>query len=177
MRRFSNLVGTLLLVCSLALLIHAQNKLLTLDELYGASGRINFSGNPVIGLTWLDSPHYLQRKTDAAAGQAQLLKVNALTGKAAPFYELAKAEAAFAKLPGLGRDNVKHLAQAVGAQLNAKRTAGVAKYANNLFYYEFGSDRAVRLTQSAQEEVGEEFSPDGQPVSFVRNFNLLPTNL
>lgn len=172
MRRFSNLVGTLFLVCSLALLIHAQNKLLTLDELYGASGRVNFSGNQVIGLTWLDGQHYLQRKTDAATGQAQLLKVNALTGEAAPFYDLAKAEAAFAKLPGLSRDDAKHLAQAVGAQMNAKRTAGVASYANDLFYYEFGSDRAVQLTQSAEEEIGEEFSPDGQLVSFVRNFNL-----
>jgi dipeptidyl-peptidase 4 len=172
MRRFSNLVGTLLLGCSFALLAHAQNKLLTLDELYGPINRVNFSGNPVTGLTWLDGQSYLQRKTDSETGQAQLLKVNALTGQAVPLYDLAKAEAAFAKLPGLSRDDTRHLAQAVGIRLNEKRTAGLANYANDLFYYEFGSDRAVRLTQSAEEEVGEEFSPDGQQVSFVRNFNL-----
>src|SRR5581483_11488442 len=172
MRRFSNLVGTLLLSCSFALLVHAQNKLLTLDELYGPNGLVNFSGNPATGLVWLDGQHYLQRKTEPETGQTQLLKVNALTGEAAPLNDPAKAEAAFAKLPGLSRDDARQLAQAVGTRLNDKRTAGLANYANDLFYYEFGSDRAVRLTQSIEEEVGEEFSPDGQLVSFVRNFNL-----
>jgi hypothetical protein len=60
------LATTLFLSCSAS----AQDKLLTLDDLYGPEKRVNFSGNPPPGLIWLDDRHYLQGAR----------KVNALTG-------------------------------------------------------------------------------------------------
>src|SRR6266540_3280192 len=69
----------------------AQDGLLTLDDLYDPEKRVNFSGNPPPGLIWLDDSHYLQGAR----------KVNALTGEAAPLFDAAKMEAAFAKLPGV----------------------------------------------------------------------------
>jgi dipeptidyl-peptidase-4 len=45
-------------------------------------------------------------------------------------------------------------------------------YANDLFYYKFASDLAIRLTNDADEEFVEEFGPDGKMVSFVRNNNI-----
>ena len=43
---------------------------------------------------------------------------------------------------------------------------------NDLFYYELGSDKAVRVTNSPEEEVGETFSPDDRMIGFVRNNNM-----
>jgi dipeptidyl-peptidase-4 len=50
-------------------------------------------------------------------------------------------------------------------------------FANDLFYYEFGSDRAVRLTSNPEEEVGAGFSPDGRMISFIRGGNLYVEDL
>ena len=173
MRKTHYLSRALMLLLALAATGAAQDKLLTLDEIYDPAKRVNFGGTPPPGLTWLpDGQHYLQRQTEEQTRQVRLLKVHALTGKAEPFYDAAKMEAAFARLPGLGAEAAKRLAQRGAGQMNPKRTAALINYANDLFYYEFGGETAVRLTSSADEEVGEEFSPDGRLVSFVRNYNL-----
>jgi len=44
---------TLFLNCSAS----AQDRLLTLDDLYDPEKRVNFSGNPPPGLIWLDERH------------------------------------------------------------------------------------------------------------------------
>jgi dipeptidyl-peptidase 4 len=141
-----------------------QDKLLTLDDLYDPERRVNFSGNPPPGLIWLDDRHYLQGAR----------KVNALTGEAAPLFDAAKMEVAFAKLPGVSADDAKQIvARAeMRLQLNNDRTATLINCANDLFYYKLGSGEAVRLTNNADEEFVEEFSPDGKMVSFVKNYNI-----
>ncbi len=172
MLRIRLLAGLLAgLLIALCLSVSAQDKLLTLDDLYGAN-RVNLGGGPPQGAQWLDAQNYLQRKFDPTTRSLQVLKVNALTGAGASLYETAKAAAAFAKLPGLTAQDAQQLAQAVASRRNGANTAGIANFANDLFYYEFGSDTATRLTNTAEEEVGEDFSPDGRMVSFVRSFNL-----
>jgi dipeptidyl-peptidase-4 len=145
-------------------LVSAQNKLLTLDDIYDPQRRVNFNGNPPMGLVWLDDKHYLQDNR----------KVNALTGEATPFFDATKMETAFAKLPGLTANDAKQIVARTGARshLSEDRSAALINYANDLFYYKFGSDEAIRLTNTADEEVGEEFSPDGRMVSFVKNYNI-----
>jgi len=150
----------------------AQNKLLTLDDIYDPVKRINFNGSPLSRLTWLDAGHYLEQKSDPQTGRTQMMRVDALTGQATAFYDTVKMEEALAKLPGLSAEEAKRLAQRGSFQMNADRSAALVNYAHDLFYYRFGTDRAVRLTNGPEEEVGEEFSPDGRLVSFIRNFNL-----
>ncbi|HKX30470.1 MAG TPA: S9 family peptidase, partial [Blastocatellia bacterium] len=145
----------------------AQEKHLTLDDLYDPARRINFNGSPTTGIEWLDGQSYLLRN-----GQ----RVEALTGQSAPFYDRSKMEAALAKLPGMSAGEARRLSEG-RLEMNSGRTAALINYANDLFYYQFGGDRAVRLTESAEEEVGQEFSPDGRQVSFVRNFNLYVVEL
>ena len=72
------LAATLFLNCSAS----AQDKLLTLDDLYDPEKRVNFSGNPPPALIWLDDGHYLQGAR----------KVNALTGESAPLFDDAQQE-------------------------------------------------------------------------------------
>jgi Dipeptidyl peptidase IV (DPP IV) N-terminal region len=80
-------------------------------------------------------------------------------------------EAALAKLPGMTVAEAKRLA-AGRFEMNPTRTGALINYANDLFYYQFGSESALRLTNTAEVEVGEEFSPDGRMVGFVRNYNI-----
>ena len=165
----------LLILTLLCFSTHAlgQEKLLTIDDIYDPVKRIKFDGSPLTSIKWLkDSDHYLQSKTDEKTGLSQMLKVNALTGQAVPFLDAAKMEGALARLPGMSAAETKKLAHRSSYQLNPAQTGVLINHASDLFYYELGSDAAIRLTTNAQEETDEDFSPDGRMVSFVRNYNL-----
>ena len=145
--------------------VSAQDKLLTIDDLYDPVRRVNFTGTLPQIQEWLDEAHYLQRKGD------QWLKVEAVTGRAEPFFDAARMAAALARLPGLSADDAKRMTSGP-LILNAAKNAALINYARDLFYYQFGSEAAVRLTNTADEEVGEEFSPDGRMVSYIRDYNI-----
>jgi dipeptidyl-peptidase-4 len=154
----------------------AQDKLLTIDDIFDPAKRVNFNGNAA-NPRWLkDGVHYIVVSKDRNAFP-RLLKVNAVSGSSAPFYDAAKMQAAFTALPGFSKDDARRLANQSSYQLNPAETAALINFANDLFYYEFGSDRAVRLTSNPDEEVGEAFSPDGRLVSFVRGNNLYVEDL
>ena len=167
---------SVLILFVLAPSLKAQDKLLTIDDIFDPAKRVNFSGTPA-NPRWLkDGVHYIVASKDRNVFP-RLLKVNAITGKSEPFYDGAKMEAAFAALPGFGKEVAHRLANQTNYQMNPAETAVLINHANELFYYEFGSDRVVRLTSNPEEEIGESFSPDGRMVSFVRENNLYVEDL
>src|ERR1043166_7144279 len=149
----------------------AQQRELTIDDIFDPARRINFSGSPPTNLVWTnDGDFYLQSKSEA--GATQLLKVNARTGKTAPLFDAAKMEAALARLPGVSAEEARRLAHRAFYQFNPAQTAVLINFGNDLFYYPLNSTTAVRLTNGPEEEFEEDFSPDGRLVSFVRGNNL-----
>jgi dipeptidyl-peptidase 4 len=183
MMRSRQLVFAAMVIFLLAVPLRAQQKLLTLDEIYSPDPamRVNFNGNPPLGLRWAkDGASYLwskrpageQRQGGRGQGGGQLLRVNALTGEEKPYHDVAKMEAAFSNLPGLTPEQARQIARRGNFEMNAAGTAAIINFSNDLFYYQFGSDTAVRLTNGPDAEEGAEFSPDGKLVAFVRNYNL-----
>ena len=171
MRKRSYALFVLVFALFQASAVLAQDKPLTIDDIYDPAKRVNFSGTPS-NPRWLkDGVHYIVVSKDRSASP-RLLKVNAITGKAEPFYSAAKMEAAFDALSGIGKETAKRLANQTSYQMNPDETGVLINQANDLFYYEFGSDRAMRLTHNPEDEVGESFSPDGRMISFIRNNNL-----
>jgi dipeptidyl-peptidase 4 len=170
------LLTTILLVL-VAQSSRAQNKQLTIDDIFDPVKKVNFNGStPTI--RWLkDGKHYLLTNEASRRDVPRLQKVNAATGEAAPFFDAAKMQAAFAALPGVSAQDARQLANRGNYDLNPAETAVLINWSNDLFYYEFGSDRAIRLTSNPEEEVGEGFSPDGRMVSFVRENNLYVEDL
>jgi dipeptidyl-peptidase-4 len=173
--------GTLLLATLLLALVTpslvAQNKLLTIDDIFDPVKKVNFNGTTP-NVRWLkDGNHYLLTNDASRRDVPRLQKVNAATGVAVPFFDAAKMQAAFAALPGVSSDDARQLANRGNYNLNPAETAVLINWSNDLFYYELGSDRAVRLTSNPEEEVGEGFSPDGKMVSFVRENNLYVEDL
>ena len=153
-----------------------QEKLLTIDDIFDPAKRVNFNGTPA-NPRWLkDGVHYMVVSRDRNASP-RLLKVDAVTGKSQPLYDAARMEAAFASLPGINKDEAHRLANQTSYQLNPSETGVMINFANDLFYYEFGSERALRLTSNPDEEIGESFSPDGRMVSFIRGNNLYVEDL
>ena len=157
--------------------LKAQNKLLTIDDIFDPVKKVNFNGTtPTV--RWLkDGNHYLLTNEASQRDVPRVQKVNAATGEAVPFFDVAKMQAAFAALPGVTAEQARQLANRGNYDLNPAETAALINWSNDLFYYEFDSDRVIRLTSGPEEEVGEGFSPDGKMVSFVRGNNLYVEDL
>jgi dipeptidyl-peptidase-4 len=151
----------------------AQTKLLTNDDIFDPDKRVNFNGTPPGNLQWLnDGEYYLQAKADPKTKTFEIVKVNALSGESVPFFDSAKMQQALAKIPGISETDARSLAHRPAYQLNSAQTAVLLNSNHDLIYYELGSDKAVKLTSNDADESGEEFSPDGRTVAFVRDNNL-----
>ena len=120
LNRFHFYLATVLLL-SLAAAIHAQNKLLTIDDIFDPVKKVNFSGStPTI--RWLkDGNHYLLTNEASKRDLPRLQKVNAATGEAVPFFDAAKMQAAFAALPGVTAADARQLANRGNYDLNPRK--------------------------------------------------------
>jgi len=172
-----SLSALILVILTLGSAVVAQQKQLTIDDLYDPVKKVNFNGS-VPNIRWLkDGTHYLLANDPSKKTVPRLQKVNARTGEATPFLDAAKMEAAFNALGGITTPEAKQLANRGTYDFNSNETAVLINFANDLFYYELGSSRALRVTNSAEEEVGETFSPDGRMIGFVRGGNMFVYDL
>jgi dipeptidyl-peptidase 4 len=168
------LAAALVLCAHIAAL--AQQKTLTVEEIFHPTKKVNFSGTPPANIEWLaDGAHYLQSRRQGDA--SVLLKVDARTGEAVPFFDASKMEAALAKLQGVTAKQAHTLSNAGSYKLDPSQTGVLINAASDLVYYKLGSDAATRLTSNAEEETEEDFSPDGRFVSFVRANDLYVIDL
>jgi dipeptidyl-peptidase 4 len=151
----------------------AQQKLLTLDDIYGPTNRVNFSGAPAPTIEWIDGDHYAwARPGGDERGAVDWINVTAATGGAAPLFDAAKAAAALDALPGLGADQARRLVHSRDLTFNREHSAALLAIAGDLYVLSFPGGRATRLTSTPGEEQEPTFSPDGSKVAFVRNHNL-----
>ncbi|RPJ86090.1 MAG: hypothetical protein EHM18_07990, partial [Acidobacteria bacterium] len=160
----------LLLLCPLLLTpALAQQKRLTLDDVYHPEKRLSVEGSTPIGFRWLkDGEHYLQR----ADRSAPLSKVNALTGDRTALVEAEQIEAAFKKIPEL-KDNEARNATRGGSFTLSPDESGLFLYIkDDIYYYNLARRQARRLTNVPGLEKEADFSPDGKHVAFVRGNNL-----
>ena len=159
------------LLTNLATPIWAQQRSLTIDEIFDPARRVDFDGEPPRGLVWIDNDHYLQTERSDASVHS-LMKVNALSGVREAFLDLTEMEAAVAELPGVTEAEAGRVARRPDHLMNAARTALVFDLAEDLYHYDFESHRARRLTASPGREAEVTFSPDGLLVAFVRDHDL-----
>ncbi len=170
LRRF--LLAILALIVFQAPGAFAQQKLLTIDDIFDPVKRINFNGTPP-SIRWLkDGKHYLLANDPMKKDVPRLQRVDAVTGKATAFLDTAKMQAAFNALGGITAADATRLASRASYDLNKSESAVLINWNNDLFYYELGSDKALRVTNDPEEEVGETFSPDGRMLGFVRGGNI-----
>ncbi|MCU1265222.1 MAG: Dipeptidyl aminopeptidase/acylaminoacyl-peptidase [Acidobacteria bacterium] len=176
MNNFRRSLYALVFLLSISLTTLGQQKQLTIDDIFDPAKKVNFGGS-VPTIKWLqDGVHYLQTN-DPSKHLPRIQKVNALTGEAVPFFDAAKMQVAFSSIPGITPQQAKQLSGRGSYQLNPTESAVLINFANDVFYYELGSNKAARLTNNPEEEVGEMFSPDGRMVSFVRNNNIYVLDL
>jgi dipeptidyl-peptidase 4 len=151
----------------------AQQKRLTLDDIYGPAGRVNFSGAPVPAFAWIDTGHYAWPRPAADDREAvDWMKVDAMTGTGVPLFDAAKAEAAIAALPGVAAADARRLVRSRDLVFNHDYSQAIVAIADDLYLCVLATGRAVRLTSTPGDEEEPTFSPDGSRVAFVRDNNL-----
>jgi dipeptidyl-peptidase-4 len=148
----------------------AQQKLLTLDDVYDPAKRVNFNGRPAPSITWIDDTHYARMKPGTPA--AEWVKVDAASGSEQPLFDAAKMTAALAKLPGVTLADARRLAHSSDLIFDGACATALMTIGTDLYAYTFAADRAVRLTYATGEESVPSFSPDGKLIAFVRDNNL-----
>ena len=163
---------------ALAGAVEAQQKVLSIDALYDPDARVDFSGTPPTDVTWVDEAHFIYAKRPAGSGQQsrsearEWVKVEAASGRTSPLFDVARMEQALASLPGITRDEASLLSRSGDLTFNPARTGTLVTIADDLYFYDFASGRASRLTDAHGEELEATFSPDGTLVAFVRGNNL-----
>ncbi len=170
LRLFKSLFVLLLLTVGFP--VCAQEKVLTIDDIFDPVKKVNFSGT-LPNIRWMkDGRHYVLTNDKDQKNVPRLQKVNAMTGEASPLFDVARMEAAFASLGGVSAQDAKQLATRDTFDFNHAETAVLINFANDLFYYELGSEKAVRVTNGPEEEVGETFSPNDRMIGFIRSSDI-----
>ncbi|MGI8784544.1 MAG: S9 family peptidase [Acidobacteriota bacterium] len=150
----------------------AQDKLLTLDDLYDPQKKIDFSGSVPSGFRWnLEGTHYLQVRSRRGEGDGAIERVEAATGQSTPLLDRDKFQSALQNA-GVPEQDARRISRRTSFQFNESQSAVLFQYASDLFYFEIPGLRAVRLTQTPDTESAESFSPDGKLVAFARSNNL-----
>lgn len=166
------------LVSVLLLALHgsafAQQRLLTIDDIYDPVTRVSFGGTVPSGLEWIDDARLVWPRRGADG--VTWLAVDAVTGSEQPLFDAAKMQAGLEKL-GVVHDDAVRVSRSRDLTFDARYTETVMPIGDDLYVYEFGPDRAARLTTTPEVEEHVSFSPDGRSVAFVRSHNLYAVNV
>jgi dipeptidyl-peptidase-4 len=152
----------------LTLFASAQEKLLTVDEIFSpdAAVRVPFGGTTV-RITWTaDGRSFRQMQN------GRLVRVNAETGEATPFYDDKRFAAAVVEVAKMTEADADRTANSVSLQFDKNESTVLLSHSNDLWHYTVATGILKRLTNNAEEELEADFSPDGKWVSFVRENNL-----
>src|SRR6188768_762394 len=157
---------------SLAILIFAsaafaQNKMLTIDDIFSTDPkvRVNFSGTPG-RFTWT-----ADGKSFRSVRNGNLVRVDPANGNATPYLDSTKFKTALEQ-SGMSSDDAGRMSNSPALQFNKDETAIIVSNANDLWHYDVASGVLRRLTNTKDEELEADFSPDGKLISFVRGNNL-----
>jgi dipeptidyl-peptidase-4 len=145
----------------------AQNKLLTLDDIFSPDPkvRVAFGGRPV-QTVWGRSGLSFKQVVNG-----RLMSVDAKTGDAVPYYDSVSLANALMR-NGVKAEEANSVANSQSLQFDAKESGVVVNTNNDLWYYDLANRVLRRLTSNAEAELEPDFSPDGRWVSFVRHNDL-----
>lgn len=148
--------------------LFAQDRMLTVDDIFDPVRPIPFSGRPAQIRGWTkDGGSYLQFV------DGRLVRVDAATGASAPVYDSGRLVAALSRTAGFTQVDAAAIGQAPVQQFNGDGTAILINHGKDLYLYEVSGGSIRKMTNTPKdEELEPDFSPDGKWLSFVRGMNL-----
>jgi dipeptidyl-peptidase-4 len=108
---------------------------------------------------------------DAEAGK-RLVVVDPESDRTRELFDRRRMQEAFAALPGISNGTAESWSRRTSFRFSKDSSRVLLNEKNDLFAYTLGNPHAARLTSDPDEEVGETFSPDGELVAFIQDYNL-----
>jgi len=157
---------------ALASVVVAQDKLLTLDDIFSPdpARRVRFGGTPV-AVQWAGDGKSFKQVVNG-----RLMRVDAVTGQAVPYFDSASLSAALQR-NGVKAEDAAAMANSPGLQFNANESGVLLNHASDLWFYDIATRNLKKLTSNYDAELEADFSPDGQLISFVRGNNLFVVDI
>ncbi len=157
---------------ALSSVVVAQDKLLTLDDIFSpdAARRVRFGGTPV-AVQWAGDGKSFKQLVNG-----RLMRVDAVTGQAVPYFDSASLSAALQR-NGVKAEDATAMANSPGLQFNANESGVLLNHASDLWFYDIATRNLKKLTSNYDAELEADFSPDGKLISFVRGNNLFVVDI
>lgn len=156
--------------------LFAQKKALTFETIYDPVERVYFSGAIQSGFEWLDDRTFVWPRRDAKGEFDQWRVFDTSTGRDRALFEQAKLQVALTGT-GIPEEPAKKAAGEMRLTFDVNRTNAVVTIDGDLYLYSIARGTVTRLTSSPESEEMPSFSPDGQRVAFVRDFDLYVVDL
>lgn len=151
-----------------SVLADAQDKLLSIDDIFDPQSRIPFSGRPLQVQGWTKDGRAYK-----VFQNGQFLLVDAASGQSSAVYDTKKMVSVLSQSPGFTIDEANRIGQSGFQQFSPSETTILINHNNDLWIYDLTAGAVRRLTNTLKdEELEADFSPDGKFVSFVRGMNL-----
>ena len=151
----------------------AQQRTLTIDNLYDPIRRVDFDGTYPSELSWLNSTSYVERRLSQDSFESPLARVDATTGERAELIDVDQFESAIREIPGFRPADASDVARQLDHLMNAERTAVVFDHLSDLYHYNVNTHTVHQLTHTPASEDEVSFSPDGRFIAFVQDHNLV----
>jgi dipeptidyl-peptidase 4 len=153
-------------ILAFASFVRAQDKMLSIDDIFDPQKRVNFSGRPTFVQWNKDGTTYKQVQNQ------MLMRVNPLTGESNAFFDNKKLVSTLTQTTGFSPEEANKLGTSPAQQFNNAETAILINHKNDLYLYNIAGGLIKRLTNTPAEEMEADFSPDDKLISFVRGMNL-----
>jgi len=159
-------------IAALPGILLAQNKLLTIDDIYDPVKKADFGKtrpSREATIVWINDTDYVRTADDG-----RYFRVVAATGAESPVFDPAQLDQALSLVPGI---TLKDRGKRRAATFSPDYSALICLHEDDLFYWRIGESTARRLTATPSKEEEAQFSPDGRLVAFVRSNNLFVVDL
>ncbi len=173
------------LICLTSAAAGAQQKPLTVEEVYSYDGWKKFNGSQAATMTWapdgdpwLSDTHYLWPAPSEGAARVEgpFLRVDAATGASRPHYTYGQVERALSSI-GVASSDVPAASRQLPPIFSPARDAFLLTIGDDLYSYNISTQRAVRLTSAPGTRSETTFSPDGRSVAFIKDHDIYVAGL
>ena len=150
-------------------LAHAQQKMLTVADLYDPDRQVDFDGTLPTGLTWLGNDTYIARRLPGDPFESSFVRVDAISGDRTALLDVDSLEEALETLPGISQADAGDLARSTNHLVDPSLASMIITHANTLYRFDIDSNRIRALTQSVGEKSELSMSPNGDFIAFIED--------
>ena len=147
--------------------VNAQDKLLTIDDIYSPdmSKRVRFGGS-LPQIRWAPNGKSLMQIQNG-----KLLRVEPVSGNSTPYFDTMQFVTAAARA-GIGARLAQQIVDSGAFTFDGAEAKILFNHEGDIYLFDVATVATKRLTNTREEEMEADFSPDAKFVSFVRGNNL-----